>query len=390
MRSTSQKYLWADDGKQNELPSAHRPAAAHGVAFDRIFLCQGATASRERAECVDLICRCFPKAEVVHCPTMPHNRVDLGLADPLARHRAGKRTLVFGVMGSPVRFSREEGNTCPNYWHFSPYGFCPYGCKYCYLAGTQGVWFSPAVKIYLNLRDILARIDRAARKLGKPTAFYLGKLQDGLALDPLTAYSTVLVPFFARHPYARQIVLTKSSDVSRLIGLEHSGKTILSWSINPPEMAAQAEENAPSVELRLAAMAQCAAAGYPVRAVMMPMVPIENWEGIYRDFVRRLLGVAPIQRLTLGGICSYPAARRLMEGKWGPANVVSGNFATGRASEDGRCRYDPALRERMYRLVIQAAKELLPNLEIALCLEEPALWRATQLQENIGRCNCCL
>jgi DNA repair photolyase len=135
-------------------------------------------------------------------------------------------------------------------------------------------------------------------------------------------------------------------------------------------------------------MAQCAAAGYPVRAVMMPMVPVENWQSIYRDFVRRLFGAAPIQRLTLGGICSYPAARRLMEGKWGAANVVSASFAAGKASEDGRSRYDAALRERMYRLVIEAAKELRPNLEIALCLEEPALWRATQLQENIGQCNC--
>ena len=383
-----QQNLWPKGKPERELPADHRPVVPAEVAFDRIFLCQGATATREREEFVERICRCFPKAQVVHCPTTPHNRVDLGLADPLARHRAGKRTLVFGVMGSPVRFSREEGNTCPNYWHFSPYGFCPYGCKYCYLAGTQGVWFFPAVKVYLNLGDILARIDRAARELGKPTAFYLGKLQDGLALDPLTAYSTVLVPFFARHPYARQIVLTKSGDAGRLVGLEHGGNTILSWSVNPPEVTAQAEENAPSVDLRLAAMSQCAAAGYPVRAVMMPMVPVENWQSIYRDFVRRLLGAAPIQRLTLGGICSYAAARRLMEGKWGVANVVSGNFAAGRASADGRCRYDAALRERMYRLVIGAAKELRPNLEIALCLEEPALWRATQLQENIGRCNC--
>jgi len=67
----------------------------------------------------------------------------------------GKKTLVFGVHKSALRFSGEDGNTCPNYWHFSPYGFCPYDCQYCYLAGTPGVRFSPTVKIFpLFLKDL--------------------------------------------------------------------------------------------------------------------------------------------------------------------------------------------------------------------------------------------
>jgi len=93
-------------------------------------------------------------------------------------------TLVLAEHKSAVRQSSEEGNACPNYWHFSPYGFCPFGCAYCYLAGVQGVRFSPTVKVFLNLPEILAEVDRVARRVGEPTAFYLGKLQDGLALDP--------------------------------------------------------------------------------------------------------------------------------------------------------------------------------------------------------------
>ncbi|MCX5653310.1 MAG: hypothetical protein NTY65_01460, partial [Planctomycetota bacterium] len=66
--------------------------------------------------------------------------------------------------------------------------FLPYGCHYCYLAGTPGVRFSPTVKVFLNLPEILAEVDRVAAHLAKPTTFYVGKLQDGLALDPLTGY----------------------------------------------------------------------------------------------------------------------------------------------------------------------------------------------------------
>ena len=146
------------------------------------------------------ICRLYPEAKITECLDTPHNRIELNETDIPALYRTGKQTLVFGELKNAVRFSEEEGNTCPNYWHFSPYGFCPYGCKYCYLAGTQGVKFSPTVKIYVNLPEMLAEIDRIARRLEKPTAFYIGKLQDALALDPLTAYSTVLIPFFAAHP----------------------------------------------------------------------------------------------------------------------------------------------------------------------------------------------
>ncbi len=201
----------------------------------------------ERRKVVECVCTAYPDAEVVERFGKPHNRIDLGRGNPLTLHQRGKRTLVLGVHRSAVRQSSEEGNTCPNYWHFSPYGFCPYGCHYCYLAGTPGVWFSPTVKVYVNLPEILAEVDRVARRLSEPTAFYLGKLQDGLALDRLTGGSRQLVPFFAAHPTARMTLLTKSADVENLLGLDHRGHTILSWSLNPPQVTTECEANTPPV-----------------------------------------------------------------------------------------------------------------------------------------------
>jgi hypothetical protein len=263
------------------LPVRHLPRRPNHLHVSRIYPAKGSLATPERAHFVERICALYPDAERIECPDTPHNRINLGVADPLARHRLGKRTLVFGEHKSAVRFSEEEGNTCPNYWHFSPYGFCFYGCGYCYLAGTAGVWFSPTVKIYVNLPEILEGIDRAASRLARPTAFYLGKLQDGLALDPLTGYSGLLVPFFGRHRYARQVILTKSADVDRLIGLDHGGRTILSWSLLPPEVAPRFEANVPSAEDRIAAMKRCVEAGYPVRAVLMPLIPVDGWGGAH-------------------------------------------------------------------------------------------------------------
>jgi DNA repair photolyase len=382
-----QLHLFAE--RVTSLPSDYEPVRPAYFEVSRICLAKGSIATPERKRFVERICDLYPEARVEEHLDTSHNRLRLGGRDPLVLHQAGKRTLVFGELESAVRFAREEGNACPNYWHFSPYGFCPYGCRYCYLAGTPGVKFSPSVKIYVNLPEMLAEIGRIARRLETPTAFYLGKLQDSLALDPLTAYSTVLVPFFAEHPWARLTLLTKSAHVDRLLDLDHRGHSILSWSVNPPEVSAIFEENVPSIDERLEAMRRVAERGYSVRAIMMPIIPVDGWHNAYRAFTKRLLEAVPIQRLTLGGICIYRSARDLMERKMGMGNRVSEciDGASPKAG-DGRARYSRDLRHEVYSVVIETARRLRPNLEMALCLEEPVLWERTGLAAGIGQCNC--
>ncbi len=389
--SCYQRDLFGATAFGASLPTDYEPVRPAYFQVSRILLAKGSVATPERKRFVGRICRLYPDAPVEECLDIPHNRLSLGGRHALGLHQAGKQTLVFGELQTAVRFSQEEGNACPNYWHFSPYGFCPYGCKYCYLAGTQGVKFSPSVKIYVNLPEMLGEIDRVSRRQGRPTAFYLGKLQDALALDPLTAYSTTLVPFFAEHSLARLTLLTKSAHVDRLLDLEHREHSILSWSVNPPEVSAMFEENVPSIDERLEAMRRVAERGYPVRAIMMPIIPIEGWEDCYVAFTKRLLEAVPIRRLTLGGICIYRGARDLMERKMGMRNAVS--QLIGRASPmagDGRARYSRNLRHEVYSLIIASARRLRPDLEIALCLEEEALWESTGLRGSMGRCNCVL
>src|SRR3990172_3220106 len=350
------------------LPLDYKPVRPEGLDIERIYLAKGSLATEGRRNFVEKILQLFPTADVFERSDTPHNRIIFKEIDQLDRHVAGKKTLVFGELKQAVRFSEEEGNACPNYWHFSPYGFCPYGCKYCYLAGTPGVRFSPSVKIYVNLPEMLAEIDRIARRQQRPTAFYLGKLQDSLALDPLTAYSTVLVPFFAEHPWAHLTLLTKSAHVDRLLDLEHRGHSILSWSVNPPEVSAMFEENVPSIDERIEAMRRISERGHPVRAIMMPIIPVNGWEDCYAAFTKRLLKAVPIRRLTLGGICIYRSARHLMERKMGMRNLVSEHI--GGASPmagDGRAGYPRSLRHEAYSSIIASARRLRPDLEIALC-----------------------
>lgn len=369
----------------------YRPRRPAHFNPSRIILTRGSLDCSAHRDFIERLCELYPEAQVTERLSLPHNRVDLGSADPVALHYSGKQTLVIGKHQSAVRLSDERANMCPNYWHFSPYGFCPFDCAYCYLAATPGVRFSPTVKIFVNVREMLDDIDRIARRLAQPTAFYLGKLQDGLALDPLTGYSRVMVPFFASHPYARLIVLTKASDVRNLMDVEHSGNTILSWSLNPPEVCGQFEINTPAPGERIEAMRHCSAAGYPVRAVIMPIIPITGWRDAYEAFLQELITTVPLTRITLGGICSYDGALSLTDFKLGPGNTVSRALhRSGFKSADGRRRYVVSERIEMYRHLITAIRHLDPQRPIALCLEERVVFEALGMMEDAGRCNCVL
>jgi spore photoproduct lyase len=372
-----------------ELP-AYSPRPTAGFTPARIVLAKGSDATSFGRRLAEGICGAYPRVEVIKALDIPHNRIDLEQSDALGLHYEGKRTLVLAEHKSAVQQSTEEGNSCPNYWHFSPYGFCPYGCAYCYLAGTQGVRFSPTVKIFLNLPEILAGVDRVARQLTEPTAFYLGKLQDGLALDPLTGYSRQIIPFFAEHPLARLTLLTKSADISNLSDIDHRGHSILSWTVNPPAVVEAFEQNTPSLEERIRAMQVCAHAGYPVRAVVMPIIPLAGWETIYGEFISDLLCRIQLSRITLGSICSYPQAMRLTEQKLGRDNPISAQIDRRRGASDGRTRFPRELREKVYRYLIQVIQQVSPKIEIGLCLEERGMFDALDMRASLGRCNCVL
>lgn len=372
----------------------YRPRPAPLFQPRKIVLAKGSVATAARRRLADSILAVYPKAEVIEQPGVPHNKVQItdDSEDALDLHYKGHRVLVLGEHKSAVGRSDEANNTCPNFWHFSPYGFCPYGCSYCYLAGTQGVRFSPSIKVYVNLDEILNEIDRVARRLGREEAFYLGKLQDGMALDPLTGYSRTMIPFFAGHPFARLRILSKCADFDNVLELDHKGRTVLCWSLNPPAVRKDYEVITPPVEDRLVAMRKCAAAGYPIRVMLMPIIPIPDWRQHYDELLETLLTEVPLDRLTLGGVCSYGLALRIMEAKLGSDNLISRSLTVlDNGPDDGRTRYPLQERAAIYRHLLGTIRRLRPEQTCALCMEDSALARELGLGDtNVGRCNCIL
>ncbi|MGA2035162.1 MAG: hypothetical protein ABSG68_23185 [Thermoguttaceae bacterium] len=104
-----------------------------------------------------------------------------------------------------------------------------------------------------------------------------------------------------------------------------------------------------------------------------------------------MIQITPQMRITLGSICSYPQAQRLMELKLGKRNAISTLLDPGPAkSEDGRLRFGRAIRREVYRYLIDCIRRHRPDLEIGLCLEDEPMFASLDLQESLGRCNCVL
>ena len=345
------------------LPAGRTLRAPNGFSVKRIVLAKGSLDTPEREAFVRRICDVYPEVPVEERLDIAHNRVPFAEEDPLKRIAQGKHTLVLGRI-NPEKAVWRRGLANRLYteeWCFSVYGFCPYNCAYCYLPDVPNVWFSPGVKVYVNMPEILEQIDRVSASVLTPTTFYLGALQDGLALDPLTAYSATLVPFFAQHRFARQFVQTKAAFVGHLLGLEHGNHTTLSWSLQPREVARRFDAGAPSVDERLEAMEQSALAGYPICANVMPLIPHDNWEESYMSLVRELLERVPVERLFLGGFTMKQHAFSLMEQRTKKLDMVTQHLEW-QTCADGieRIRSSSAPLMRLLRCIFKVAREMRP------------------------------
>jgi spore photoproduct lyase len=177
--------------------------------------------------------------------------------------------------------------------------------------------------------------------------------------------------------------------VDNLLDLDHQKHVTLSWTLNARSVIETFERNTSSLDDRLKAMEAAAALSYPVRAVIMPIIAIPDWEAIYRDFLSDLLSRVQLQRITLGSICSYPQAMRLTEQKLGRDNPIA-HLLDRRQNRmpDGRLRFPKGLREEAYRHLIKTIRRRDANVEIGLCLEEPSVFKSLDLAGSVGRCNC--
>ena len=297
-------------------------------------------------------------------PTIPRSKQSLILA-----HHKGNF-----FKPCPGRQAKEGfKGVCCNYFVINYASNCHMECSYCYL---QSYLNFPYMTIYANEADLVAELKSAFAQ--SPQEFFrigTGELADSLALDPLTSYSTVLVEFFARQPNAVLELKTKSNCVENLLRLEHEGKTVVSWSMNPRYVQEREEHKTASISQRLKAAKECVRAGYPVGFHLDPLIFYAGWETGYKDLIEEIFQVVPgtsVAWISLGSLRVTSQLKEIIRRRFPNSLLPLGELVP---NPDGKMRYFKPVRVKIYRQVLEWIREKSPSTHVYACMEGPGVWK---------------
>ncbi len=265
-----------------------------------------------------------------------------------------------------------SNHICCGYYVINTITNCLMDCSYCVL---QGYLNNPFVTLYTNWDDLLQEID-AFLSIDHQSLLRLGtgELSDSLALESIFPLSQFLIPFFSQKHNAVLELKTKSANVGSLLDLDHRGKTIVSWSLNPPEMIEGEERETASFKDRLDAARKCQESGYPLGFHLDPIIYHEGWEREYQEAIFQLFKQIDPRRvvwISLGGFRYPPKLKAVVEERFPQSNIFLGELFPGR---DAKFRYLKEIRVEIYQKMARWLKEVDPSLFVYLCMESKEVW----------------
>jgi spore photoproduct lyase len=260
--------------------------------------------------------------------------------------------------------------TCCGYKILHIGSYCTMDCSYCIL---QSYFHPPMLQFFTNHDDLFAELDQAftspaVQRIGT------GEFTDSLIWEKWTDLTERLVDRFSVQRHAVLELKTKTTAIQRLKGLTHNRKTIVSWSLNTPQIIASEERHTSSLAARLKASAQCQQWGYPLAFHFDPMVLYPGCENDYRDVLEQLFASVSADNIvwiSLGTMRFMPALKSIIEKRFRDSTIVYGEFIPGL---DGKMRYFKALRIKLYALMVQWIREMAPGVRAYLCMEDEQVW----------------
>ncbi len=303
-----------------------------------------------------------------------------------------KRTLIkqFSSMSDPIGIGKKHllithfygrrlkpcpgtsNHICCGYYVINAITNCPMDCSYCVL---QGYLNNPFLTLYTNWDDLLQEINDFLSKGHRPLLrLGTGELSDSLALESIFPFSQFLIPFFSENHNGILELKTKSANVDPLLHLNHRGKTVVSWSLNPPKMIEEEEMRTAPLEERIDAARKCQGKGYPLGFHFDPLIFYEGGEREYRQTVNQLfkqIDPRGVVWISLGGFRYPPKLKAVAEERFPKTRVFLGELFPGR---DAKFRYLKEIRVEMYRKMAESLKEVDPDLFVYLCMESEEVW----------------
>ncbi|MBU2514850.1 DNA photolyase [bacterium] len=262
---------------------------------------------------------------------------------------------------------------CCNYYVLDLIENCPLECTYCIL---QAFLNKSVITFHVNVEELVeTMIATIKSRPQQPFRIGTGEHSDSLALDHIFQVNPYLVDVFSGLDNATLELKTKTDLIGPLLGLDHRGKTVVSWSLNPSEIIRANELKTASLEDRLKAANRLEKDGYKIGFHFDPLIHYENWErGYSRTIDLMLEAVQPenIAWISLGTLRYIPSLKQIAEERFPRISIFSNEFV---AAEDGKMRYIKPLRKTMLLRVSKWIQEKAPNIPLYLCMEKHAIWK---------------
>ena len=280
-------------------------------------------------------------------------------------------------MGNP--FKRCPGFSddvlCCNYYVIDVVENCPLDCTYCIL---QAFINKPAITVHANLEEIVEKTIVTIKN--EPQHNYrvgTGEHTDSLALDFDLNINRYLVQQFSTLSNATLELKTKTANIDNLIGLNHRGRTVISWSLNPPEIIKKHEFKTATLEDRLRAAAIVANEGYKIAFHLDPIIYYTNWRSAYKQVVEMMMDSVPNEKIvwiSLGTLRFIPALKKIAEGRFNGLSIFCNEFTP---AHDGKMRYLKPIRKELLASISGWIRERSPDIPLYLCMEKKSVWGNT-------------
>jgi spore photoproduct lyase len=158
---------------------------------------------------------------------------------------------------------------CQNAYDLHSAWGCLHACDYCNIGEF--------LNIHLNLEEMTERLPAVLDEHRWCRLWKYDNQTDTITLEPEYGASELMTAVFRERADQFLLLYTKSDNVDHLLGLDHGGRTIISWTISSETVAREIEKNSPTTSERIEASRRCQEAGYDVRARFSPIVPVKGW-----------------------------------------------------------------------------------------------------------------
>ncbi len=250
---------------------------------------------------------------------------------------------------------------------------CPLQCSYCVL---QAYLNNPFITLYVNLEDLWRELETSPYFTARQVVrIGTGEFMDSLALEHLTDFVPEITAFLKRQKKPVLELKTKTTALESLLGLDHGGRIVVSWSLNAEDMARTEELGSAPVIERIKAAQRLVREGYRVGFHFDPLFYYRGWEQGYRRAVELIAEYIPADAIvwvSMGSLRFMPALKGISRKRFPSATIFAEEFIMGL---DGKMRYFQPLRIDLYARMAHYLRQFAPGIFLYLCMESPIVWQ---------------